>query len=783
MQKCLTLFVAVVLSIASGAFAGSAVYTDETDCVKLVENGNVVYNGGVLEVTTLMDPISEVVPRNLQGDKVNNVPASDFTMTLDLVDGQTPDNGAGTGSSLVNAIGIDVDFEGHNDYAMIWGDLDGSGNKVFLVPNGEFVAPLSVAPAQTDLRGMRIVRTGNLLDFQVDIAGSGWTSLPNLGLPIPFDMSAFDSGSETAECDFNLVYASVAPPYHTFLVEELDITGPLVPSVPDLTGPTAGTVTSEQGSLTSNPNSLTFSWSGFADAESGISDYEVALGDGVDPEAYQAWTALGDGSASQYTFTGPLSDGDYYASVRAINGTCAASTAVVSGAVTVDSTVGIVTYTHEDDCVKIVENGNVVYNGDVLEVTTTSAADSEVLPRNLQGDKVNDVPAGDFSMTLDLVDGQTPDNGLGSGSFLNAIGIDVDFEGFSDYAMIWGDLDGVSGNLVFLVQDSQFTSPLSAVPAPADLRGMRIVRTGNLLDFQVDIAGSGWTSLPNLGLPIPFDMSVYDPGMEDVECDFNLVYASLTPPTVTFGVEELQIVGTNVPNVPDFTGPATGTVTSDEGAATDNAAQLDFSWSGFEDAESGIAEYEVALGDGSDPEAYQAWTSAGSATSYSFTAGAPYAVGTEYTCSVRATNGGCLLSGVADASVLVVASIVIDTDLPATLEATDGTRFEGLAVAASGGSGTIAYEWFFEPAEKAFSSADGLPGVVDAFAPGLVLDPVSFDHEGNWFCRITDAYNSVDSSVCALTVASGVPAAGALGLGVLAAMSALGGALALRRRK
>ncbi|HEO69801.1 MAG TPA: hypothetical protein ENN80_00945, partial [Candidatus Hydrogenedentes bacterium] len=105
----------------------------------------------------------------------------------------------------------------------------------------------------------------------------------------------------------------------------------------------------------------------------------------------------------------------------------------------------------------------------------------------------------------------------------------------------------------------------------------------------------------------------------------------------------------------DRTPPVAGTVVSDAGPYTNDNTQLSFSWSGFSDGESGLIEYEVALGTTGNPEAREAFRSAGLAEAYTFDTG-PYIDGPSV-CTVRAWNAA---GDSADAQ----AGVLVDTTRP-----------------------------------------------------------------------------------------------------------------------
>jgi len=99
-------------------------------------------------------------------------------------------------------------------------------------------------------------------------------------------------------------------------------------------------------------------------------------------------------------------------------------------------------------------------------------------------------------------------------------------------------------------------------------------------------------------------------------------------------------------------------------------------------------------------------------------------------------------------------------------------------VAVSGEVGAVSLQWFKNDGSKAWVA---LPG---ATATTLTFDPVTMADAGTYQCEASDAVTTATSPIFTLSVdETGIPAAGGLGLAVLAALTALAGAKASRRRK
>jgi hypothetical protein len=116
------------------------------------------------------------------------------------------------------------------------------------------------------------------------------------------------------------------------------------------------------------------------------------------------------------------------------------------------------------------------------------------------------------------------------------------------------------------------------------------------------------------------------------------------------------------------TTPSTTPVVTDDGATTTSTSQLHASWSSS-DAESGIAEYQYAIGTTSGGTEVVNWTSVGTDTAVTKT-GLTLSLGTTYYFGVKAKNGAGLWSAVGTSDGVAVAA-ASDTTLPTTPVVTD----------------------------------------------------------------------------------------------------------------
>jgi internalin A len=127
--------------------------------------------------------------------------------------------------------------------------------------------------------------------------------------------------------------------------------------------------------------------------------------------------------------------------------------------------------------------------------------------------------------------------------------------------------------------------------------------------------------------------------------------------------DETSFTTTSAP--PDTT-PPTSPVVTDDGATTTSTSQLHATWSAAADAESGIAEYQYAIGTTTGGTDVVGWTSVGTNTEVTRT-GLSLRVGNIYYFAVRAKNGSGLWSPVGASDGIAVS----DTTPPTTPALTD----------------------------------------------------------------------------------------------------------------
>ncbi len=158
----------------------------------------------------------------------------------------------------------------------------------------------------------------------------------------------------------------------------------------------------------------------------------------------------------------------------------------------------------------------------------------------------------------------------------------------------------------------------------------------------------------------------------------------------------------------------------------------------------------------------------------------PAAVGVgQYQYYVRVTDEiGTTQSGSADVTIANHMSVTGDIE---DSDVVIGRQYS-MGITVGGGLGTLTYQWFKDDGAKAMQPLSDGGNISGANSDTLVFTPFTEADGGDYQVSISDNYETIYSSVATLTPVTGVPAAGVLGLAILAALSAAGGAVTLRRR-
>jgi hypothetical protein len=133
------------------------------------------------------------------------------------------------------------------------------------------------------------------------------------------------------------------------------------------------------------------------------------------------------------------------------------------------------------------------------------------------------------------------------------------------------------------------------------------------------------------------------------------------------------------------------------------------------------------------------------------------------------------------------AAILVAPHMSATTDLEDkGLRIgeDGTwSVAVTGGLGTVGYQWLKDDGSKAFVPVVDGAGITGSATDTLAITGFTAGMAGFYQVEATDDFENLILGPAGLAVEAGVPAAGGLGLGLLAALAALGGAVTIRRRK
>jgi hypothetical protein len=124
-----------------------------------------------------------------------------------------------------------------------------------------------------------------------------------------------------------------------------------------------------------------------------------------------------------------------------------------------------------------------------------------------------------------------------------------------------------------------------------------------------------------------------------------------------------------------------------------------------------------------------------------------------------------------------ISNLKIDNDLPSTVEGPIGGEVV-LTITASSDVSPLTYQWFEDTGSKAFAPISG------AASNTITLDELDPSMTGNqYYVSVSDALVTVNSNTATLIVSLGVPVAGGMGLVAFTMLTAVLGAVCLRRRE
>ncbi|MEE9168108.1 MAG: Ig-like domain-containing protein [Candidatus Neomarinimicrobiota bacterium] len=406
----------------------------------------------------------------------------------------------------------------------------------------------------------------------------------------------------------------------------------------DVTAPTAGTVNDGSGADTDAQASTTTveaNWSGFNDAGSGIASYEWAIGTTLGGTDVQNWTEVGNVTmASNSTLS--LTDGTTcYVSVRAKDAAGNVSSVGSSDGVTVNAsapTVSIsssVSFATNTSPIPITVAFSVAVTG--FEVSDVTVGSGVLIDFSGSGTTYtfDVIPSGDGIVTINI--GENVAQDAASNNNTAAIQFSIIYDATHPTA---GTVNDGS--------DADVDFQASATTIDANWVGFR--------DAGSEIAFYEWaiSSIPGDSDVVAWTDNGTDSSAtaEDLSLSEGVIYyANVKAYDMAANVSEVASSdGVQV----DVTAPTGGIVndgTSGDIEYSGSANLVSCNWGGFDDGQSGISRYEVAIGSTPGGTDVMDFTDAGSGSSFAQT-GLSLEHGSTYYCSVRAID---LAGNVSDA--------------------------------------------------------------------------------------------------------------------------------------
>lgn len=405
----------------------------------------------------------------------------------------------------------------------------------------------------------------------------------------------------------------------------------------DNTAPNVTNV-NDGGAYTKAASSLSLSWSG-ADSGSGVRSYRYSVGTTAGATNVRAWTNVGTNTALTINGLSLTSGTTYYCNIEATD---------VAGNVRIVSSDGI-TSDRVPPTVTVQDDGEVTTNGTSLHATWSGS------------DALSGIKEYQYSIgTLGAPESLVPWTSRGTQTSVTVNGLslvdgilyifrvkaidraDNTFTKGSD-----GILAQLSGPEVHAVIDNG-----SYTPDEGSLSASWIVSGGNITEYRYAIGTSAgatnvvpWTS-------VGLNTSVTRTGLALVNGHSYYFSVRAYDNSGHYGT------GSSDGIMVDLGNPTLGVIV-DAGEYTADANSLTFSFSGS-DAESGVREYQYAIGTAVNYQSLVPWTSSGLATSRTVS-GLSLVQGETYYISVYAVdNAGHVAMGTSDGIGLDVSPPVID---------------------------------------------------------------------------------------------------------------------------
>jgi branched-chain amino acid transport system substrate-binding protein len=463
--------------------------------------------------------------------------------------------------------------------------------------------------------------------------------------------------------------------------------------------PPSTPVVTDDGNFTTNTSQLHVTWSS-SDPESGITEYQYAIGTSAGGTDVVGWTSTG--TNTEVTQTGlSLNWGTtYYFAVKAKNGSGLWSEVGVSNGITVSDFTAPTTPT-------------------VTDGGATTSSTSQLYASWTSSDAESGVA--EYQYAIGTTSGGTDISGwtsVGSNSEVTKTGLSLTVGTIYYFAVrakngvgLWSGVGVSDGIAVVAPADTTPpTTPVVSDDGATTTSTSQLHATWSSTDAESGIAEYQYTIGTTAGGTDVVSWTSVGMNTEVARTGLSLSWGTAYFFSVKAknGSGDWSSMGSSDGvTVTDATSPATPVVT-DDGATTSDGTKLHATWSAS-DPESGIAEYQYAIGTTSGGTDVVGWTSTGTTDGVTKT-GLTLTAGTKYFISVKAKNGAGLWSEVGISNGITVAAEGMAVgDLPpagGTVQTADGKITAEFPANATVGALTVTIEYIEPPSDK--SAPQGL---------------------------------------------------------------------------
>ena len=153
-----------------------------------------------------------------------------------------------------------------------------------------------------------------------------------------------------------------------------------------------------------------------------------------------------------------------------------------------------------------------------------------------------------------------------------------------------------------------------------------------------------------------------------------------------------------------------------------------------------------------------------------------------YTYALHVTDSATGDETSTNLDVVVVDHLMVTAPTPVGIAETTA---QDVIASVSGGMGALTYQWLKDDGTGTYVALTDVAGEYAGTATATLqfLAFVEATQAGNYRLDVSDDNETISSNIVVVTGITGTPVAGAFGVAALSMLSALGGALALRRRK